>query len=90
VVPYPYWVDTRLVGISAGYPLKDYALTPEEFSNTLKEPKIKLFIVKKENQAALDDLINLYPQAVYWEHQNLRPGKNFWILIAPAQPGFLP
>jgi hypothetical protein len=90
VVPYPYWVDTRLVGINAGYPLKDYALTPEEFSDTLKEPKTKLFIVKKEDQASLDDLINLYPQAVYWEYQNPRPGKNFWILIAPAEPGFLP
>ena len=26
VIPYPYWVDTRLVGINAGYPTTDYAL----------------------------------------------------------------
>ena len=29
VVPYPYWVDTRLVGINAGVPWKDYALWPK-------------------------------------------------------------
>ncbi len=90
VVPFPYWVDTRLVGINAGYPLKDYALTPDKFSDTLTEPRSKLFIIKKEDQTSLDDLLSLYPQATYWEHQNSRVGKNCWILIAPAQPGFLP
>jgi len=90
VVPFPYWVDTRLVGINAGYPLKDYALTTDHFSDTLQETRSKMFIIKKEDQASLDSLINLYPSATYWEHKNLRPGKNFWVFVVPAQPGFAP
>ncbi|MCX8025723.1 MAG: hypothetical protein N3A60_11020, partial [Thermanaerothrix sp.] len=61
VVPYPYWVDTRLVGINAGYPLKDYALWPQDFEKTLDQPGAKLFILKPEDQAALDKLRQLYP-----------------------------
>ena len=29
VVPYPYWVDTRLVGMYAGDPERDYAVLPD-------------------------------------------------------------
>ena len=35
VIPFPYWVDTRLVGINAGYPRKDYALWAEDIKTTL-------------------------------------------------------
>ena len=62
VVPYPHWVDTRLVGINAGYPLKDYALWPENFAATLEEPGAKLFILYPKDQDSLAQLQQLYPQ----------------------------
>jgi hypothetical protein len=87
VVPFPYWVDTRLVGINACYPLKDYALWPANFKDTLAEPHAKLFLVKYEDQKDLDALITLYPQSTYWQfHANLS-GKDFWVLLVPPQPG---
>ncbi|MGB9641529.1 MAG: glycosyltransferase family 39 protein, partial [Anaerolineales bacterium] len=49
VVAYPYWVDTRLVGMNAGYPLKDYAIWPEQIPDTLASPSPKLFIGKPED-----------------------------------------
>jgi hypothetical protein len=86
VVPYPHWVDTRLVGINAGYPLKDYALWRDSIPNTLNEPRAKLFIVKPddvETRAVLDEL---YPQGVWQlKQENRYEGKNFLIFIVPQQ-----
>ena len=30
IVPFPYWVDTRLPGIYAGIPTRDFALFPDQ------------------------------------------------------------
>ena len=46
VVPFPYWVDTRLVGIWAGIPNRDFAIWPDQLSKTLQVPGPKLFIAK--------------------------------------------
>jgi 4-amino-4-deoxy-L-arabinose transferase-like glycosyltransferase len=46
VVAYAHWVDTRLVGINAGYPTRDFAIRPENFPATLGLPGPKLFIIK--------------------------------------------
>ncbi len=87
VVPYPYWVDTRLVGINAGYPLKDYALWPANFKDTLSEPHAKLFLVKSDDTQDLDALVALYPQSSYWLFKANLPGKDFWVVLVPPAPG---
>ena len=46
VVPFPYWVDTRLVGVWAGIPNRDFAIWPDQLSKTLQVPGPKLFIAK--------------------------------------------
>jgi 4-amino-4-deoxy-L-arabinose transferase-like glycosyltransferase len=88
VVPYPYWVDTRLVGINAGNVEKDYALWPENFDTTLSDPRAKMFILKSEDLAALEKLRQIYPDATYWLHQvpDLL-GKDYYIVLVPGQPG---
>ncbi|MGB9799109.1 MAG: glycosyltransferase family 39 protein [Thermanaerothrix sp.] len=83
VVPYPYWVDTRLVGINAGYPLKDYALWPQDFEKTLDQLGAKLFILKPEDQAALDKLRQLYPTGFLYYYDSHREGKDFLIFFVP-------
>ena len=86
VVPFAHWVDTRLVGINAGYPTKDYALWPEDFEKTLSEPRTKLFIVKFDDSAALEKLKQMYPSGVLALHTNPLEGKNFWTYLVPGQP----
>lgn len=61
VVPNPHWVDTRLVGINAGYPQKDYALWPEDLPKSLEVRGPKLFIVRPSDQPTVDLLNELYP-----------------------------
>jgi 4-amino-4-deoxy-L-arabinose transferase-like glycosyltransferase len=61
VVAYPHWVDTRLVGINAGEPHRDFAIWPEAFGDTLTMPNPKLFLIKPEDLEAVDALHDLYP-----------------------------
>ncbi|MCC6146883.1 MAG: glycosyltransferase family 39 protein [Anaerolineaceae bacterium] len=86
VVPFPYWVDTRLVGISAGYPFTDYALWPENFPLTLSEKQAKLFILKAEDQESLQKLKELYPEGVSWIRYAEREGKDLTLFFVPMQP----
>jgi hypothetical protein len=84
VVPFPYWVDTRLVGINAGFPSKDYALWPDNFNDTLSVKESKLFILKAEDTEDLAKLQKLYPDGATSIHKNPREGKDFFIFVVPA------
>jgi hypothetical protein len=46
IVPFPYWVDTRLPGVWAGIPNRDFALWPENFAETLNVPGPKLIMYR--------------------------------------------
>lgn len=83
VIPFPYWVDTRLVGIQAGYPTKDYAINRSDLPTTLEKPGSKLFIVKEEDQETLNVLSQLYPSAMLGHFTSPYEGKNFWIYTVP-------
>jgi hypothetical protein len=84
VVPYPYWVDTRLVGINAGFPTKDYALNADGFAGTLSVQKPKLFILDTEDQADLALLRSLYSKGVLYTYKDEYPGKDFLMLMVPV------
>jgi hypothetical protein len=86
VVAYPYWVDTRLVGINAGYPTKDYAVQPDQLQDTLAEKRAKLFLVNHEDQASLSALQQLYPEGVAQDHPSAIEGHGFWIFFVPPKP----
>lgn len=83
VIPYPHWVDTRLVGIRAGYPRKDYALPRERLHETLQLPTPKLFLFKPEDQETLNRLWELYPQGRLWRYRSPTPGKDFMVFYVP-------
>jgi hypothetical protein len=82
VVPYPYWVDTRLVGMNAGDPTRDYAISPDQIPATLNDYRAKMFLVYPEDQTVLDLLRQLFPQgnlSTYKSHV----GKDFYIYLVP-------
>lgn len=83
VIPYPYWADTRLVGINAGYPTKDYAIPREQLAETLNTPGPKLFIFNLEDQETLIRLHSLYPQGSLQEYKSKVPNKDFLIYFVP-------
>lgn len=83
VVPSPHWVDTRLVGINAGYPTKDYALWPDQFGILSDNPTEKLVIIKPDNQEALSSLRELFPNGVLYNYDSGYEGKDFYIFHIP-------
>jgi hypothetical protein len=86
VVGYPYWVDTRLVGINAGYPEKDYAVMPDQLDKTVGVPGAKLFLINLQDVASMDFLRNIYPSAWVQEYQSRIPDKEFYMLFVPPSP----
>ena len=82
VVPYPYWVDTRLVGMNAGDPTRDYAIFPDQIPATLNDPRLKMFLVNPEDQTDLDVLRQLFPQGYLSTYASL-VGKDFYIYTVP-------
>jgi drug/metabolite transporter superfamily protein YnfA len=77
VVSYPYWVDTRLVGINAVLPRKDYALWPEDFGNVAQEAGSYLFILKPEDVGNVAALQSLFPNNTLYTYISEISGKNF-------------
>lgn len=85
VVGFPYWVDTRLVGINAGFPEKDYVIRTEQFKSTLDVPGAKLFILNLQDTTSLAELQSLYPNSSLQEYQSHIPDKDFYMLFVPPE-----
>jgi hypothetical protein len=81
VVPYPHWVDTRLVGINAGLPTRDFALWPDQFSIIQNKLGEKLFILKPEDSASLVLLMDRFPNNKQEVYISKRAGGNFIIML---------
>jgi hypothetical protein len=92
IVPFPFWVDTRLPGVWAGIPNRDFAMFPDGLPDTVKLTGPKLFIVKANlqeptanDQKSLDLLEQLYPQGSLSLHKSPVSGHDFWIYSVPPQ-----
>lgn len=83
VIPYPHWVDTRLVGINAGYPLRDYALGVDQIETTLAEPRAKLFVLNTQHTEAVQKVQDLYPNGSLYLYDVELEGKDFLLYFVP-------
>jgi hypothetical protein len=85
LVGYPYWVDSRLVMINAGFPTRDNAIWPENFESTLADPRAKLFLININDSADLAMLQSLYPEGSLTEYQSKYENRNFLLLVVPPR-----
>ena len=83
VVPFPYWVDTRLTGMASGLPTKDQAIANDHLDETLGVQGAKLFIVKDEDTNTLATLRTLYPSGLLGSFHSQLEGHDFWIFTVP-------
>ncbi len=91
IVPFPYWVDTRLPGIYAGIPNRDFALWPNDLPTSLKASGPKLFMLKanfndpsQDDRKSVEELKQLYPQGTLSLHRSPIPNHDFWVFSVPA------
>lgn len=83
LVGYPYWVDSRLISIIAGYPDHDCAILPPNLASTSADKRAKLFLLHPEDSASLTTLQQLYPQGTLQEYQSKYATKNFLMFFVP-------
>jgi 4-amino-4-deoxy-L-arabinose transferase-like glycosyltransferase len=81
IVPFPYWVDTRLPGVWAGIPNRDFAMWTDNLATTVEAPYPKLFMFWPEDKVAEKTLTELYPNGVLSRYTSATPGKDFMIFF---------
>ena len=84
VIPYPHWVDTRLVGINAGDPYRDYSFDKSQVASLPDDGHPRLFIYRESDTEAADAVRSRYPNGVEQLHIGPYDGKNFYSYIAFA------
>lgn len=86
LVGYPHWVDSRLISIVAGYPERDCAIFTDQLSDTLLEPRAKLFLLHPLDKASLSTLGQIYPQGTIQVYPSKYETKEFvMFFVPPAQ-----
>ncbi len=91
IVPYPYWVDTRLPAVWAGIPNRDMAMWRDNLASTLELTGPKLFLVKANlddptgnDTETLNVLRGLYPNGQQTLFDTDVPGHDFWEYFVPS------
>jgi len=79
VIPYPHWVDTRLVGIQAVGQVWDYALWQGNIQSTVGSSPPKLYIYKPEDHESQQILEDLYPDGFETLYQSEVMGRDFML-----------
>ena len=84
IVPYAFWVDTRLPPFWAGLPGRDIAIHREKLPDTTLLPGPKLFIIAIPDSDTLAVLQSLYPQGTLTHYvAPTGPNHDFWIFTVP-------
>jgi 4-amino-4-deoxy-L-arabinose transferase-like glycosyltransferase len=81
IAPFPHWVDTRLPGVWAGIPNRDFALWPENFTGTLMVTGPKMIIYRFDDLKTENMLKQLYPNGVFTRYISSYAGKDFMVLM---------
>lgn len=85
IIPYPYWVDTRLPGVWAGIPNRDFAVWPENLTDTTLVPGVKIILYNVDDNDSGNKLKSLYPQGSSSRFRSKTPNHDFMIYFVPAQ-----
>jgi hypothetical protein len=85
MVPYPYWMDGRLVGINAGQPSRDYSTPSDQLASLQQEPRAQLFLVSTQDEADQALLTELFPAGRWTIAHSDQPGKDIAVFMVPAK-----
>lgn len=83
VIPSPHWVDTRLVGINAGFPERDFALAIEDLSYIDGTERPLLFVVRESDAESEASILDRFPDATLRTIVGPAPGKDFRLIFVP-------
>jgi 4-amino-4-deoxy-L-arabinose transferase-like glycosyltransferase len=90
VVGYPHWVDSRLVAINSGHPGLDFAILPQQISDTRDDPRSKMFFLSVQDAVNTEVLQQTFPTGVLWQYDSEVENKDFMVFFVPASQGAMP
>jgi hypothetical protein len=79
VVPYPHWVDTRLVGIHVVDQVRDFALRQNDILGTEMAAAPKLYIFNPVDEETYQILLDLYPDGIIERFESEVEGRDFML-----------
>jgi hypothetical protein len=83
VVPYAFWVDTRLPPVWAGVPGRDIAMMRENLPGTLNVAGPKVFMISMGDAETIALLQALYPLGELRQFESAMDIHDFWIFSVP-------
>ena len=72
--------------MNAGYPLKDYAIRIDRIEETVTDQRAKLFLVKPDDEEAIQKLMVTYPLGSLQLYQSKTTNHDFYMFLVPAVP----
>lgn len=81
IVPFPFWVDTRLPGVWAGIPNRDFAMPQDHLADSLNYSAPKMFLFWREDVETERILKELYPNGVLSRYTSSFENKDFFIFL---------
>lgn len=90
VVAFPHWMDTRLVGIVAGDPTRDYAIWPDQLDSLVGEERAQLFIANPGDSVGLERLMALFPAGQIQTWLSAEEGHDLLLYWVPPRRAMAP
>jgi hypothetical protein len=87
LIPYPYWVDDRIMNISAGFPINSqHYLFPENIPAFTFSGRPTLFLLLATDVDSLEALKQRFPDGYYATVSSSFPNHDFIYFIVPGTP----
>lgn len=84
VRPFPFWVDTRAVGMYADNFGWDAAIQREDLGRMQGDPRPKLFILHRDDRETISELRSLYPTGQLSLYHSSVPDHDFLMYFVPG------
>lgn len=90
VIPFPFWVDTRLVGMYGGDPSRDFALPPDSLKTLTSSGKPLLLVFNLNDKDTLKVLSARFPSGRLQRFASKVQGHDFFFYFVPGTPSQSP
>jgi hypothetical protein len=86
IVHTPFWIDSRLIAIEAGAPIRDYSILHENIADLdLARDRYHLFFIKPEDTATVESLRQYHPGGQLSNFHSDQIGRDFLLYLVPPE-----
>jgi hypothetical protein len=87
LIPYPYWVDDRIMNIAAGFPINSkHYLFPDQIAGFEYSGRPTLFLLLAEDKDSLEALKQKFPNGYFATVISAYPNHDFIYFVVPGTP----